>query len=86
MDRISRNDKDRIEILDRLEKMGVRVLKTAEINGTGASGYLCDGVNNVIATYYGKELKEKTMRGMAISARNGTSTGSTPPYGYKWVE
>lgn len=39
--------------------MGVRVLKTAEINGTGASGYLCDGVNNVIATYYGKELKEK---------------------------
>lgn len=86
MDRISRNDKDRIEILDRLEKMGVRVLKTAEINGTGASGYLCDGVNNVIATYYGKELKEKTMRGMAISARNGTSTGSTPPYGYKWVD
>lgn len=38
MDRLSRNDKDRIEILGRLADMGVTVLKTAEINGTGAAG------------------------------------------------
>ena len=47
MDRLSRNDKDRVEILDRLGKMGVIVLKTAEINGTGASGYLSDSIKAI---------------------------------------
>lgn len=84
MDRLSRNDKDRVEILDRLGKMGVIVLKTAEINGTGASGYLSDSINYALAVHYSMELAEKTSRGMLQSAKNGTSTGSTPPYGYKW--
>lgn len=86
LDRLSRNDKDRIEILDRLNKLGVVVLKTAEINGTGAAGYLSDGINSVLAVHYSWELAEKTKRGMATSARNATSTGTTPPYGYKWVD
>lgn len=86
LDRLSRNDKDRIEILDRLNKLGVVVLKTAEINGTGAAGYLSDGINSVLAVHYSWELAEKTKRGMATSARNATSTGTTPPYGYKWKE
>ncbi len=86
LDRLSRNDKDRIEILDRLNKLGVVVLKTAEINGTGAAGYLSDGINSVLAVHYSWKLAEKTKRGMATSARNATSTGTTPPYGYKWVD
>lgn len=86
MDRLSRNDRDRIDILDTLDRLGVLVLKTAEINGTGAAGYLSDGINSVLATHYSKELSEKTKRGMTTSAHNGTSTGTTPPYGYKWVD
>lgn len=86
MDRLSRNDKDRIEILGRLADMGVTVLKTAEINGTGAAGYLSDGLNSILSVHYSMELAEKTVRGMRQSAKNGSSTGSLPPYGYKWEE
>lgn len=86
MDRLSRNDRDRIDILDTLDRLGVLVLKTAEINGTGAAGYLSDGINSVLATHYSKELSEKTKRGMTTSAHNGTRTGTTPPYGYRWAD
>lgn len=84
MDRLSRDDRDRIEILGRLADLGVVVLKTAELNGTGAAGYLSDSLNSMLAVHYSLELSEKTARGMAQSAKNGTSTGTTPPYGYKW--
>ncbi len=84
IDRLSRNDMDRIQILDALAKMGVVLLKSAEINADGAAGYINDSIAGILATHYSMELSAKTARGMMQSAINGTSTGAKPPLGYKW--
>lgn len=86
IDRLSRSVCDINKIKKEMGLLGVRVLKATEVNGEGAAGFLTDAMFESYAEYYSWELSEKTARGMAQSAKNGTSTGTTPPYGYKWVE
>ena len=49
----------------------------------GASGFLTEGLHELMAVYYSLELSKKVTRGMTDNALKCQFNGGTIPYGYR---
>lgn len=86
LDRFARNRYDSATYKAKLKKNGVKVISARENISDDASGVLMEAVLEGMAEYYSKELGQKVMRGMKVSASKCLSTGSYIPLGYKIVD
>lgn len=80
-DRFSRNRVDFAIYTEKLNKLGVRLIKVMEGNAEGAQGQLMDGIMSEFAAYYSKNLSENVKRGLEDNARKFKVVG-TIPLGY----
>lgn len=77
-DRFSRNRVDFAIYTERLNKLGIRLIKVMEANTEGAQGALMDGIMSEFAAYYSKNLSENVKRGLYDTATKFKTIGSLP--------
>lgn len=85
LDRFARNRYDSATYKAKLKKNGVRVFSARENISDDASGVLMESVLEGMAEYFSRELSQKVTRGLKLTASKCLCTGSTPPFGYKFV-
>lgn len=81
--RFSRNAADYMSIKDELIRMGVQLISVTEPDVEGASGWLSENISAVINEHFVRQLRERSMQGSMIKARQGQFLGGPPPLGYR---
>ena len=82
LDRFSRNKYDNAIYKHKLAQNGVRVISATEAISDTPEGLLLEGLLEMFAELYSKDLSEKVKRGMRESALKGNYFGGVLPYGY----
>ena len=86
LDRFSRNRYDSAMYKSKLKKHNVRVVSATENISDDPEGIILEGMLESLSEYYSANLSKHVKRGMRESAMNGTSTGGTPPIGFKYAD
>lgn len=87
LDRFSRNREESIIFKSLLKKHGVQVISITEnFDPDTPSGFLFEGIIEVINQFYSMNLAMETRKGMVENAIRGYWNGGTVPYGYKLIE
>lgn len=81
-DRFSRDQFDGPMYKKILRDLNIRVLSVKQDVAEGASGFLTEGMHELMAVYYSLELSEKVTRGMTDNALKCQFNGGTIPHGY----
>lgn len=83
LDRLGRSTRNLLDLYDRLEKAGVRLIFIRErIDTSTPVGRLLRTVLSAIAEFEREMIVERTKGGLAARARTGKAHGVAPPYGY----
>ena len=81
--RLFRDVEARLAYSRLFRRMGIRVISLHEPEyGEGATGRLTETIFGAIDEYYRAQVSEDTLRGLKMVAKQGYSTGGTPPTGY----
>lgn len=83
LDRFSRNKYHNVIYKHKLAQNGVRVISATEVISDSPEGVLVEGLLEMMAELYSKDLSQKVKRGMKESAIKGNFLGGTILYGYK---
>lgn len=86
LDRFSRNKYDNVVYKHKLAQYGVKVLSATEMISDTPEGAVMEGLLEMFAEMYSKDLSQKVKRGMRESAIKGNFLGGTALYGYKVVD
>ncbi len=87
LDRFSRNREESIIFKSLLKKHGVQVKSITEnFDPDTPSGFLFEGIIEVINQFYSMNLAMETRKGMVENATRGYWNGGTVPYGFKLME
>lgn len=87
LDRFSRNREESIIFKSLLKKHGVQVKSITEnFDPDTPSGFLFEGIIEVINQFYSMNLSMETRKGMMENAARGYWNGGTVPYGFKLIE
>lgn len=81
--RFSRNAADYMSIKDELVRLGVQLVSVTEPDVEGSTGWLSENLTAVINEHFVRQLREKSMSGSAVKARQGQFLGGKPPLGYR---
>ena len=85
LDRFSRNKYDNVVYKHKLAQYGVKVISATEMISDTPEGAVMEGLLEMFAEMYSKDLSQKVKRGMRESAIKGNFLGGTPLYGYKVI-
>ena len=84
LDRFSRNQEESILFKGLLRQHGVRVRSISEnFDPETPSGFLYEGMIEVINQFYSMNLSTETLKGMKENAERGWVNGGRIPYGYR---
>ena len=83
LDRFSRNKYDNVVYKHKLAQCGVRVVSATEIINDTPEGALMEGLLEMFAEMYSKDLSQKVKRGIRESILKGNYIGGHILYGYK---
>ncbi len=87
LDRFGRSNRHLENLLGELDDLGVRFLSLSEsFDSTIASGRFLRTILGGAAEFERANIKERTMSGLAATAKGGFWVGGPPPYGYTVVE
>ena len=87
LDRFSRNREESIIFKSLLKKHGVQVKSITEnFDPDTPSGFLFEGIIEVINQFYSMNLAMETRKGMIENVQRGYWNGGVTPYGYSKVE
>lgn len=86
LDRFSRNKYDNVVYKHKLAQYGVRVVSATEIINDTPEGALMEGLLEMFAEMYSKDLSQKVKRGIRESILKGNFIGGHILYGYKVVD
>lgn len=86
LDRFSRNKYDNVVYKHKLAQCGVRVVSATEIINDTPEGALMEGLLEMFAEMYSKDLSQKVKRGIRESILKGNFIGGHILYGYKVVD
>ena len=87
MDRIHRNSKNFIEMMDNLERWGKKFTSMQEeLDTSSAIGRFVVDMIQRIAQLESEQIGERTYMGMAQKAETGGLLGFNPPFGYSIAE
>lgn len=86
LDRFSRNKYDNVVYKHKLNQNGVKVLSATEAISDTPEGALMEGLLEMFAEMYSKDLSQKVKRGLHESIIKGNTIGGPTPYGYKVVD
>lgn len=81
-DRFARNKNDSGYYKKILEKNGVTVVSAKEQISDDSSGVITEGLLEIFADYFSKQLSEKVTRGMKLRAEQFKYNGGTITFGY----
>ncbi len=82
-DRFSRNKYDNVVYKHKLSQNGVKVVSATEIINDTPEGALMEGLLEMFAEMYSKDLSQKVKRGIRESVLKGNFIGGHILYGYK---
>ncbi|MCM1165943.1 MAG: recombinase family protein [Lachnospiraceae bacterium] len=82
MDRLARNLRDMVNLLDEMEAAGVEVIFVAEPFINGLDSNLFRNILAAFNEYFSENLGKEVLKGFKERARNGLHTGGIPPLGY----
>lgn len=82
-DRFSRNKYDSVVYKHKLTQYGVKVISATEIISDTPEGALMEGLLEMFAEMYSKDLSQKVKRGIKESILKGNFIGGQILYGYK---
>ena len=82
-DRFSRSKYDNVLYKHKLKQNGIRVLSAMEEISNTPEGVLMEGLLEMFAEMYSKDLSQKVKRGMRESIIKGNFIGGKPLFGYK---
>ena len=85
LDRFSRNKYDNVVYKHKLAQYGVRVISATEAISDTPEGMMMEGLLEMFAEMYSRELSQKVKRGIRESLLKGNFLGGYAPYGYKVV-
>ena len=83
LDRFSRSKYDNAMYKHILAGNGVKVISATETISDTPEGALMEGLLEMFAEMYSKDLSQKVKRGIRENFLKGLTIGGTPPYGYK---
>jgi len=83
LDRFSRNKYDNVIYKHKIARYGVKVISATEVISDTPEGVLMEGLLEMFAELYSKDLSQKVKRGMRESVLKGNFTGGTILFGYK---
>lgn len=83
LDRFSRDKYDNVVYKHKLAQCGVKVLSATEAISDSPEGIMMEGLLELFAEMYSKDLSQKVKRGMRESVSKGYFLGGYTPYGYK---
>jgi site-specific DNA recombinase len=84
LDRFSRNQEESVLFKSLLRKHGVKVKSISEnFDPETPSGFLYEGMIEVINQFYSMNLATETLKGMKENAERGWVNGGRIPYGYR---
>lgn len=86
LDRFSRSKYDNAIYKHKLQQNGVKVISATESISNTPEGALMEGLLEMFAEMYIKDLSEKVKRGMRESILKGNFIGGIPPFGFKVVD
>lgn len=86
LDRFSRNKYDNVVYKHELSKHGVKVVSATEIISDTPEGAVMEGLLEMFAEMYSKDLSQKVKRGIKESIIKGNFIGGQILYGYKVVD
>ncbi len=87
LDRFSRNREESVIFKSLLNKYGVSVKSLCEsFDSDTPSGFLFEGIIEVINQFYSMNLSMETRKGMAENASRGFLNGGSVPYGYTKID
>ncbi len=82
LDRFSRNKYDNVVYKHKLAQYGVKVISATEVISDTPEGLLMEGLLEMFAEMYSKELSQKVKRGIKESLNKRNFIGGHTPYGY----
>lgn len=83
LDRFSRSKYDNAIYKHKLQQNGVRVISATEVISDTPEGALMEGLLEMFAEMYSKDLSQKVKRGMRENVLKGLTIGGKMLYGYK---
>lgn len=83
LDRFARNKYDSVVYKHKLAQYGVKVISATEMISDTPEGALMEGLLEMFAEMYSKDLSQKVKRGIKESVIKGNFIGGTTTYGYK---
>lgn len=83
LDRFSRNKYDNALYKHKLQQNGIKVISATEAISDTPEGTLIEGLLEMFAELYSKDLSQKVKRGMRESILKGNFVGGNILYGYK---
>lgn len=86
LDRFSRNHYDSVFYKYQLKQYGVKVISATEAISDTAEGFLMEGLLEMMAEMYSRDLSQKVKRGINENLLKGKFIGGVPPFGYKVVD
>lgn len=86
LDRFSRDKYDNAIYKHQLKQYNVKVISATENIDDSPEGELLEGILEIFASMYIKDLSQKTKRGMRESILKGNTIGGIALYGYKVVD
>lgn len=86
LDRFSRDKYDNAIYKHKLKECGVKVISATEIITDTPEGVLMEGMLEMFAEMYSKDLSQKVKRGIRESILKGNYIGGYVPFGYKVVD
>lgn len=84
-DRIARNLGEHVNLEQRLNKLGVTLIATAQDFGSAKEAKIMRAITWSLSEYYLDNLSEETKKGHRETALKGLHNGGYPPFGYDVV-
>lgn len=85
-DRIARNLGDHVNLANRLDEYGIRLIAVAQDYGEGKEAKLMRSMQWILSEYYIDNLAEEARKGLKEIALKGLHTGGVAPFGYKVID
>lgn len=86
LDRFSRNKYDNVVYKHKLAQCNVKVVSATEVISDTPEGLLMEGLLEMFAEMYSKELSQKVKRGIKESLNKRNFIGGHTPYGYQVID
>jgi site-specific DNA recombinase len=86
LDRFARDRYDSVFYKRKLRRAGVRLESVVEHFDASPEGQVMEGIIEVFAEYFSRDLARKVLRGMKETAYQGKHCGGLPPLGYDVVD